>query len=474
VAALLLAACLAVPALLAGGYWLHDRWQEPSPAPKEIVRRADLKTRQTAHALQVARIAERWHKGEVETLWPALNELRPAAGEEDLRGFAWHYLYERGRAVRRLPQPPREILALQFSADGRSWFLADRGARVERWDAATDRPEETWEVSAGARLHHARFTADGNRLAGNTMANPDGREQLFVWDRAGRRTLMGPASKQFHAVVASPDGRMVAYGTNHGSLKEPRYEVRLWDTDTGADRMLRPTADISLTHLCFSPDGRTLALSYVALQKPDDGRPPAPVELWDVAAGQRRWQALVNYYALVTLAFSADGRELATGGWDGGVYFLDTASGPYLRHFNAASVVDLVCFSPDGKVLAVAAHPGDREGPGTVSLWMVAEARKLEPVLQTEAKAQVYVLTFAPDGRSLRVLESTGRLHRPGRWPSPRTARPWPRPATGARCGSGTPTPSRSGRGSRATAPWSAAWRTTPTAAWSPGATISG
>src|SRR5262249_18918155 len=145
----------------------------------------------------------------------------------------------------------------------------------------------------------------------------------------------------------------VAYVTNHGDLTDPRHEVRLWDTATGADRVLRPAAAIGAVGLRFSPDGRTLAVGY-ALKEASLGRPDFPVELWDVTSGRQRWRATGHHHVIASLAFSPDSRELVTGGWDHRVRFWEAASGQELRRLDAERGVDQITFSPDGKMIGVA------------------------------------------------------------------------------------------------------------------------
>jgi WD40 repeat protein len=137
--------------------------------------------------------------------------------------------------------------------------------------------------------------------------------------------------------------------------------------------------------LAFSPNGKILATGIA------DGK----VKLWDTATRQER-STLNGHKGIVSsVAFSPNGNMLATGSFDGTEKLWDAATGQELATLKGhTNIVRSVAFSPDGKILATGSN--DK----TVKLWDVAT--KLErATFKKEHGRAVSFVTFSPDGKIL-------------------------------------------------------------------------
>ena len=136
--------------------------------------------------------------------------------------------------------------------------------------------------------------------------------------------------------------------------------------------------------LAFSPDGRLLA----------SGSADHTVRLWETATG-RELRSLAGHTLYVrALAFSPDGRLLASAGADATVKLWDVATGREARGLGAGVAVTSLSFSEDGRRLA----SGDAEG--AVKVWDVEAGRELSSVAAARGVA-VTALAFAPGSRLL-------------------------------------------------------------------------
>jgi RNA polymerase sigma factor (sigma-70 family) len=198
-------------------------------------------------------------------------------------------------------------------------------------------------------------------------------------------------------------GKAVAAGIGRVAGDRPDDVVRIWDIDTGKERAVLKGADCSILTIVCSGDGKLLAAAGVS---GNDGgiTNEAAVCLWDLASGKLLWRAVEHKSEIYGLAFSPDGKILASGSRDQTIRLWDVEKGTSTRTLEGHGEhgVYSVAFSPkDGKLLASSGLDG------TVRLWN-AETGEMKQSLTKDYFAGLMVLVaFAPDGKTLASAGDT-------------------------------------------------------------------
>jgi WD40 repeat protein len=245
------------------------------------------------------------------------------------------------------------------------------------------------------------FSVDGKRVASSGCD-----EAVHVWEAETGRlvtTCKGHAG-EVKCLAISPDGRWVV-SANRGAPEmsqhagqQPRpWTVQVWDTRTGQEVRALIGHESPVQGVAFSRDGRLLASA-------SDGR----AILWDTATWRelRRLEGFSREWH--ELVFNAEGTLLATAG-NGPVTLWDVATGKP-RHALRGPVITTLrgraAFSADGRRLATAA---DRE----VKLWDVESGQEVLslPLVDSDpAFNGVGRLAFSPDGRRLLAALRDGTV----------------------------------------------------------------
>ena len=263
---------------------------------------------------------------------------------------------ETGRHLKTFKTGYDDASPLVFSLDGKVLAYA-AGLDIRLQDTKTGEEKmlltgHTWGI------YSMVFSPDGNILASGSEDRT-----IRLWDMhtgEHKKTLSGHKHRVY-SVAFSPDGKTLVSGSDDNT-------IRLWDVDTGeTQRILTghagefevdngPFSDEGVKSVAFSPDGKTLA----------SGGGDNVIHLWDIGTGKRTMTLFGHTGGLFSLAFSPDGKTLASGSHDSDIRLWDPHTGQQKKTLTGHSAwVRSIAFSPDGKTLVSGSDDG------SVLIWEI-------------------------------------------------------------------------------------------------------
>jgi len=263
------------------------------------------------------------------------------SGQPDLRGWEWFYLHGLCH---------QDLLTISFAPAV--------GTKV--WDAVTGK-EAVILVGSRTGGYSVGWSPDGKLLASG------------AW---------------------SPDGKLLASETE----APPFRMITVWDAVTGKQRLTyrgEMYGYFGKRSIAWAPDGTRLASSA------DYSR---TVKVSDARTGKTTLILKGHTTRVESVAWSRDGKRLASADKSGTVKIWDGATGNETLQIRACDQLQTVSWSPDGSRLASAGPSGSI---GCMQIWDTASAKQL---LFSTTGVPMYSVSWSPDGKRLAWGTSAGQV----------------------------------------------------------------
>ena len=330
--------------------------------------------------LGLARKVIRKYLPEAQGVQEETAKLGGAGQREDLRGWEWRYLWRLSQGDSSLTTfrgHSKSVSCATFSPDGRTLVTASFDQTVRIWDVAAKRTLHVLTGFAGPlQRNSVAFSPSGG-----TLAVADGADihvfETTNWNKVRTLPNQAPFGRVFSLPIAfSPDGKTLSCNAE--------TEIRHWDPaswERGTSRPENLAGEFGLL-LAYSSDGRHIATAK------DNG-----IVIWNTSTNPPTQHLLGPLWWPACVTFSPDGRLVAAVGHDDQAIVWYVEERKEMMRLPASSGLNVaVAFSPDGRRLAT-------DKGQMIHLWDIEQRRPVG--ILKGIHGGINALGFSPDGKTL-------------------------------------------------------------------------
>ena len=285
-------------------------------------------------------------------------------------------------------EPLCTVLDVKFSPNNKLIAAATARGHIKLWDIASDTQIMTLKGHTNW-IRSIAFTPNGKRLV---SAGDD--RTIRIWNLTTgelERTIKGHLGR-IRSLSLSPDGKqIVSAGISGVEAKvsgiTDNYEgvIKQWDLETGTcTQTIRGMHADWVLSVAYSPDGRRVAT----------GCRDSSIKVWDAMTGDLLQTNQYHVGRVNSVVFSPDNQLLASAGSDKAIYIYDLNSNQVVHKLSGhEDAIRTICFNSSGEFLVSGSYDN------SIKLWDIVNGNIVSTL--SGHSSWVRAVSFSSDDRFL-------------------------------------------------------------------------